>query len=187
MPIRRSRPTTDELRSLLEAGRRAELTYFPVGLSTAAEPPPGYRLDRWERPLGRGDDVFARAVHALREWRVHRGAGLAVCADGPPTVGLVVAMSAPLPVGFIDVTCRIVSVVDAPGRFGFAYGTLPVHPQRGEESFSVERDDDGEVTFRIVAASRPHHPLARLCPPVTRRLQRAGIERYLDAMATAVS
>lgn len=106
-----------------------------------------------------------------------------VCADGPPTVGLVVAMSAPLPLGFIDVTCRVVSVVDEPNRFGFGfgYGTLPIHPGQGEESFTVERDDDGEVTFRIVAVSRPRHPLTRLCPPVARRLQRAAIERYLDA------
>lgn len=83
-------------------------------------------------------------------------------------------------------TCRVVSVVDEPNRLGFAYGTLPIHPEQGEESFIVERDDAGEVTFRLVAASRPRHGLARLCPPVARRLQRAATERYLDAMAGSV-
>jgi uncharacterized protein (UPF0548 family) len=131
--------------------------------------------------------VFDAAVRALREWQVHRGAGLVVCADGPPAVDDVVAMSARLPIGFIDVVCRVVTVTDEPDRFGFAYGTLPVHAERGEESFTVVRRPDGDVRFEIVAVSRPRHPLARLCPPVARRLQRAATERYLDAMTEAVS
>lgn len=186
VPIRLARPTDDELRSMVEASRQAERTYSPVGLAAANNAPPGYRLDRWDRALGAGGDVFDGAARALRAWEVHRGAGLMVCADGPPTVGQVVAMSAPLPLGFIDVTCRVVSVVDEPKRFGFAYGTLPIHPEQGEESFTIERDDDGEVTFRIVAVSRPRHALARLCPPVARRLQRAATERYLEVMAASV-
>ena len=28
--------------------------------------------------------------------------------------------------------CRVVYVVDGPGQFSFAYGTLPGHPERGE-------------------------------------------------------
>ena len=171
---------------MVGACRDAELTYSPAGLVAANVVPPGYRLDRWDRRLGRSGEVFDRAAQALREWEVHRGAGLTVCADGPPAVGLVVAMSAPLPLGFIDVTCRVASVVDEPNCFGFAYGTLPIHPEQGEESFTVERADDGEVTFRIVAVSRPRHPLARLGPSVARRLQRAATERYLAAMTGAV-
>lgn len=186
VPIRLTRPTDDELRSMVEASRQAETTYSPVGLAAANDAPPGYRLDRWNRALGAGGDVFDGAARALREWELHRGAGLMVCADGPPAVGQVVAMSAPLPLGFIDVTCRVVSVVDEPNRFGFAYGTLPIHPEQGEESFIVERDEGGEVTFRIVAVSRPRHALARLCPPVARRLQPAATVRYLDAMAGSV-
>ena len=112
---------------------------------------------------------------------------MVVCADRPPALGDVVAMSAPLPIGFVDVVCRVVTVIDEPDRFGFAYGTLPVHAERGEESFTVVRGRDGGITFEIVAVSRPRHPLARLCPPVARRLQRAATERYLDAMAKAVS
>lgn len=94
-------------------------------------------------------------------------------------------MSAPLPIGFVDLMCRVVSVGDETDRFGFSYGTLRVHAEQGEESFAVERDGDGEVTFRITAVSRARHPLARLCPPVARRLQRATTERYLDAMTAA--
>jgi len=123
----------------------------------------------------------------VRTWRVHTGAGLVVEAAGPPDVGLVVAMAAPLPVGWIDVVCRVVAVVDEPERFGFTYGTLPIHPEQGEESFTVTRSDDGGFIFEIVAVSRPRQLLARAVPPVARRLQAAATNRYLKAMHAAVS
>jgi uncharacterized protein (UPF0548 family) len=163
------------------------LTYEPVGMAAMAEAPAGYRLDRSSRPLGRGDRVFERAADALRHWRVHEGAGLVVEAAGPPTVGAVVAMAAPLPVvGYIDVVCRVVDVVDLPERFGFAYGTLSVHPEQGEESFTVVRSVDDAISFEIVAVSRPRQLLARAFPPVARRLQVAATNRYFVAMQSAV-
>ena len=110
-----------------------------------------------------------------------------VLADGPPHVGQVVAMSAPLPIGYLDLACRVVDVVDTGERFGFTYGTLSVHPERGEESFTVTRQSNDEVTFEIVAASRPRNPLARAFPPIARRLQRAATVRYLDAMKAAIA
>ena len=156
-------------------------------MSAAAAAPVGFRLDRWTRSLGRGDQIFDKASGALRQWRIHEGAGLVVLADGPPVVGLVVAMAAPLPVGFIDVVCRVVDVVDRPDRFGFAYGTLSVHPERGEESFCVVRGPGDDITFEIIAVSRPRQLLARACPPLARRLQFAATNRYLDAMQAAVA
>jgi uncharacterized protein (UPF0548 family) len=74
-----------------------------VGLSSAATAPAGYRLDRWIRALGAGGDGFDVAVAALLHWDIHRGAGLVVCADGPAEIGIVIAMAAPLPIGFIEV------------------------------------------------------------------------------------
>lgn len=97
-------------------------------------------------------------------------------------VGSNVAMAAPLPVGYVDVVCRIVDVDDRTDRYRFTYGTLPTHPEQGEESFTVTRASDGHVDFEIVAASRPRHLLARLMPPVARRLQARAVARYLDAM-----
>ena len=46
-------------------------------------------------------------------------------------------------------------VTNQPDRQGFAYGTLPGHPECGEEAFIVEQHDDGAVTFAITAFSRP--------------------------------
>jgi uncharacterized protein (UPF0548 family) len=186
MSIRLKPPSNDALRALIDAGQSDSLTYEPVGLSTLASPPAGYRRGRWSCQLGRGDRVFERAANALREWRVQTGAGLIVLADGPPSVGLIVAIAAPLPIGYIDVVCRVVDVVDRPDCYSFTYGTLSVHPEQGEESFTVTRAPDDQIIFEIVAVSRARLLASRACPPVARRLQRAATMRYLDAMHTAV-
>ena len=78
------------------------------------------------------------------------------------------------------------AVVDEADRFGFAYGTLPDHPERGEESFLVVRDERGALRFDVCAVSAPTHPLARLAPPVADRIQRSAVRRYLTAMQRAV-
>ena len=94
------------------------------------------------------------------------------------------ALAAPLPVGFAIATCRVVGVVDEPDRWGFAYGTLPAHPESGEELFVVERrpEDGDAVVFRITVFWRPHELLTRLGAPVARILQRRATLAYLDAM-----
>lgn len=184
--IRLTRPSSEVLIALAEAATADPLTYGPVGMSAMTEPPSGYRLDRWSTSLGAGEHSFDRAVRALRHWSVHEGAGLVVHASGPPAVGSVVAMGAPLPIGWVEVVCRVVDVVDERDRFGFTYGTLSVHPEQGEESFTVIREPDGSIHFEIVAASRPRHVLARAVPPVARRLQIAATNRYLSAMRSSV-
>jgi uncharacterized protein (UPF0548 family) len=185
--VRLKRPKPEALGPLVEKGNTDTLTYEPIGLTAFAQAPGGYRLDRRSCSLGLGDQVFAKAVEALRQWKVQRGAGLVVVADEPPRVGLVVAMSAPLPVlGFIDVVCRVVAITDQRDRWGFSYGTLSVHPEQGEESFTVLRGPDKTVTKDNVAVSRPRHVLARTLPPVARRLQHTATTRYLEAMQSAV-
>ncbi|MGZ7085573.1 MAG: DUF1990 family protein [Ilumatobacteraceae bacterium] len=185
--IRLTRPSPAALQSLIDDGRSAPLTYEPVGMSAMDTAPPGYRLDRWSRSLGHGDLIFEKAADALRKWEVQKRSGLVVLAEGPPVVGLVVAMSAPLPIGFIDVVCRVVDVVEQGDRVGFTYGTLPVHPERGEESFTVVRAADGSITFEVAAASRPRQLLARAFSPIARKMQRSATGRYLDAMQSAAA
>ncbi len=77
---------------------------------------------------------------------------------------------------------RVVYVVDETHRKGFAYGTLPGHPESGEEAFVVELDGDGTVTFTITAFSRPSSRLARVAGPVNRAVQRWITGRYLRSL-----
>ncbi|MCA1736962.1 MAG: DUF1990 domain-containing protein [Actinobacteria bacterium] len=186
MALRLRRPNEDDLQPQLEAGRIAAFTYGPVGLVSLAEPPAGFRRSGGHRALGVGDEVFAGACDTLCSWGMHRGAGLIVLAEGPPKVGQTVAMSAPLPLGYIDAVCRIVDVVDTAERRGFSYGTLPNHPETGEESFTLLREPNGLVKIEIVAVSRHRNLLARAVPAFARSLQRSATERYLDALQRAV-
>ncbi len=172
-----------DLAALLERAGPDSLTYAPAGVSMGDLAPSGLKRRHWTTSLA-GSNAFERAVEALHTWGMHRGAGLRVAADGPIAVGTNVAFSAPLPIGFVDGTCRIVLVVDEPNRYGFAYGTLSVHPERGEEAFVVSRDGDGNVRLDIVGVSRTAHPLARLAPPLADHLQDRGVRRYLAAMRT---
>jgi len=77
---------------------------------------------------------------------------------------------------------RVVSVVDEPRRQGFAYGTLPGHPERGEESFVLSLLDDETIDFTLVAFSRPAVWWSRAGAPVSRWVQKRITARYLDAL-----
>ena len=71
-------------------------------------------------------------------------------------------------------------------RYGFAFGTLPGHVERGEERFTVEwhRVDDS-VSYEVFAFTRPVHPLAKVGLPFVRLVQRRFAAASLCAMAAA--
>lgn len=177
------RPGEGHLRRLLADAPGQELTYAPLGVSLDVDVETSLRRGRWVTDLPAAN-AFERGRAALEGWAVHRGSGLTVLADGELVEGTHVVLVAPLPVGFVDATCRVVRVVDEPDRFGFAYGTLRLHPERGEEAFLVIRDRRG-TRFEVLMAASPVHPLARLVPPAATLLQSAAIRRYLAAMRTA--
>lgn len=170
------------LERVLAEQRGEAVTYDAVG-ATQGTMPDGYRADRYELVLGQGDDVFRRAVDGLLQWEAHRGAGLRLCPKLPAIeVGTTLVAAVPLgPISAIA-ACRIVAVEDRPDRFGFAYGTLPAHPEEGEEAFAVERDEDGTVRFAIWAFSKPRHPVARYGAPLGRLIQIAVNQNYLEGL-----
>ena len=79
----------------------------------------------------------------------------------------------------------MVWVVDEPDRRGFGYGTLPGHPESGEESFVVSLRPDGDVVYELRAFSRPATPLSRLGGPASRRVQTFALDRYVSAIRRA--
>jgi uncharacterized protein (UPF0548 family) len=78
---------------------------------------------------------------------------------------------------------RVVYVVDEPKRKGFAYGTLPGHPQNGEEMWVIDQKDDGSVWMTIRSFSRPSSAFWWLGYPVLRAVQDFYLRRYLRALA----
>ena len=83
--------------------------------------------------------------------------------------------------------CRVVYGTDEPARFGFAYGTLPGHPEKGEEAFHVVRDGAGRVTAEIVAFSRPDDLFTRVAAPVARQIQKVATRKYLEGIRNHVA
>lgn len=158
----------------------APFTYREVG-ATTAEAPRGYRVTCRARRV-EGLDL-RQAADRLLGWRVHEAAGLIVAASADrATPGAVVRVSLGLGRLRLQAPCRVVYVVEEPTRAGFAYGTLPGHPEQGEQRFLLEQAD-GALTFSVTAFSRPAGVLSRAGGPVTRWVQDAVAARYLAALA----
>jgi uncharacterized protein (UPF0548 family) len=155
-------------------------TYAQVG-ATATALPQGYAHLRRTRVLH--DVDFSSAVERLMTWQVHERAGLFVAASSERAAPSTVVEMRLGPKWFgIRIPCRLVYVISEPARAGFAYGTLPGHPETGEELFTVHRDTDGSVTFTVAAFSNPATTLARTAGPVARWAQAAMTTRYLKAI-----
>lgn len=148
------------------------LSYPEVGATRTGELPVGYRHLRYRTPVGAG--VFDRAAEAVLTWRMHRATGARITTDAPraaPGVRLTVGLGlGPIR---LSAPCQVVWTVREADRAGFGYGTRDGHPARGEESFVVERDADGQVWFTVTAFSVPARWSMRLAGPVGPLLQRA--------------
>lgn len=163
------------------APRAAPLTYGEVGGTSGAVLPAGYHVVEGSRTVvGR---AFEEAAELLMTWEVPLRAGLRV-APSAPRVALDEVVEMRLGVGpaAIRIPCRVVAVVEESGRVGFAYGTLPGHPECGEELFLLERGAQGEPVFTIRAFSRPGTVLTRVGGPAARWFQRLMTRRYLRAL-----
>lgn len=161
----------------------APFTYSDVG-ATSGEFPPGYDHFRLRRRIGSGRALFDRAGSQLLAYEMQRGTGIFVQASTPnaePGTELSVRLGLG-PVG-ITAPCRVVYVLDEPNRRGFAYGTLPGHPESGEELFAVEYDPADDSVYGMVAAfSRPGTWYTRIGGPVVRIIQRWFAARYIATL-----
>ena len=185
-----SQPSRDRICAFIESQRGQPFSYSEQGATRERRAPRGYAVDRNRIQLGRGAGVFARAVEALRQWKMFDTGWIELCwPDTPIQVGSTVAVVA-LHYGFWSLNAsRVVYVVDDGGerpRYGFAYGTLTEHAETGEERFTVElRPEDQTVWYDIYAFSRPNG-LARWGYPLSRRLQKRFARDSKEAMRRAV-
>jgi uncharacterized protein (UPF0548 family) len=156
-------------------------TYPEVG-ATAGELPVGYQHLHAARVVGQGRELFDQCAETVMTWGVQRGSGLDVVPGSRVEAGSTNRIGLRLGPLRTWAPCRVVYVVDEPDRKGFAYGTLPGHPECGEESFIVSIDQDGMVEFVVTAFSRPARWFARLGRPLTGLIQRHVTWRYLEAI-----
>jgi uncharacterized protein (UPF0548 family) len=170
-----------------------ELTYTEHGWSQQHRAPDGYRVERQRIAVGSGEQAYAALAGGIMGWQLHRLAGLRVDPATPraaPGVGVVAGFGAgrfrlPIP-------CRVVWAeedrrTEAYRRTGFGYGTLPGHPESGEESFAAVLEPDGRVWFDLFAFSRHANWFYRAGGPVATACQRLATRRYLAAARALAS
>jgi uncharacterized protein (UPF0548 family) len=184
-------PSEDEIRRFISKQSDSSFSYPEVGASATALPTASYNIDHNRIQLGSGEGTWQRAAEAIRKWRMFSMPWVNLhWASAPIQVGTDVAVSV-CHFGFYSLNaCRIVYVVDEESpvkRFGFAYGTLEEHAERGEERFTVEWDQASDkVWYDILAFSRPRKMLARLGYPLSRFLQKQFAEHSKAAMVRSV-
>ena len=163
-----------------------KLGYPGVGSTEQGSAPQGYDRVLEEARLGTGLDVYRRVADGILGWELQRWAGLRVRADSPRAVpGAHVVSGFGVGPFRLPAPCQVVWVHEpapdgVPQSAGFGYGTLPGHPARGEESFEVEINSQGEVWLRIRAFSRPSNWFYAAGGPVTRATQRYVTSRYIE-------
>jgi uncharacterized protein (UPF0548 family) len=186
-----TRPANHTIEKFLRDQSGCRFSYAEVG-ATATSPPQHYQIDHNRIRLGEGEEVFLRATEAIRRWKMFDFHWLQLIDPRTPIEPGATVVVLARHLGFWSLNaCRIVYVIDADQqvrRFGFAYGTLPDHAERGEERFSVELDHrNNSVWYDILAFSRPNQFLTRFGYPVARWFQKRFARDSKMAMLRAVS
>ena len=188
--IVRKEPDTAALREFLAAQAGSGYSYPQVG-ATQGEFPRGFNRDERRWRIGRGPADFAAACASLRRWEMFPPGWTRVFpSEVPPAPERVFAVAVRAAGLHWVNAVRVVYVADEQGplrRFGFAYGTLLVHAECGEERFMVEMAADGSVWYDVSAFSKPRAWQARLGYPWVRSLQRRFAHESRRALAKAAS
>ena len=163
--------------------RRFTFDFLP-GTVLTDEHPRGYRVLLREGVIGTAAR-FDVAAEAVLDWQVQRRSGIAALSDSGddaprPSEGLEGAVVVPVLGATVRAPFRVTRLIQEADRIGFAYGTLPGHPEVGEEAFLVRRVGN-ETVFELRALSRPAFPYS-LAAPVGLLLQQRFSDRYMAAL-----
>ncbi|HEX6961584.1 MAG TPA: DUF1990 domain-containing protein [Lacipirellula sp.] len=188
--ISRIKPLAGDVEQFIAAQKQLDFTYAAVG-STNEMLATSPNVDFVQVRLGDGAAAFEAARAALERWDHFRLGWVEPCEPlAPIQAGEIAAIAIRAMGAWWLNAARIVYVVDEGGpvsRFGYAYGTLPGHAESGEERFLVEWDHaTDEVTYSVLAFSRPRHWLARFGRPLVRRFQHRFRRDSASTMKRAV-
>jgi uncharacterized protein (UPF0548 family) len=165
---------------------QGELNYPGIGSTEDGPTPEGFPCLVTQAYLGEGLATYRRVAQGILTWELQRRSGLRVRTESD-----VVVPGARVVSGFgvgpfrINAPCEVVWVHPAvpgggPQSAGFAYGTLPGHPERGEEAFEVSIDDRGTVLLKITAFSRHSNWFYVAGGVLARAAQRHVTSRYIE-------
>eukprot|EP01112_Ceratiomyxa_fruticulosa_P009711 TRINITY_DN2545_c0_g2_i2.p1 TRINITY_DN2545_c0_g2~~TRINITY_DN2545_c0_g2_i2.p1 ORF type:complete len:228 (+),score=34.19 TRINITY_DN2545_c0_g2_i2:55-684(+) len=160
-----------------------------------------YDIDAKKVPLGYGYEVFQKGILALKGWKHFELDWITLLfPETPIEEGSVVAVLS-WQVGFWVLSfCKIVYVINETDekaqtwKYGFAYGTLEQHLEKGEERFVIEWDRvTNAVSYEKLSFSTPQHWMSQVGYPVSRYFQGkfgeescAAIQRAIGSHSAAV-
>jgi uncharacterized protein (UPF0548 family) len=158
-----------------------EPSYPEVGRSLGESLPADYISVSKNKIIGLPAN-FEQLVSRVLHWEAQTESGVKIFpADSEAVFGSTTLLVLNLgPIQMIA-PCRVVSVLQEPDRRGFAYGTLPGHPECGEQSIVIERHPE-YLIVKLSSFSRPASPLARISGSLGRRVQSVFSERYVNAL-----
>ena len=214
MPLSYQKPNHQDILELIRRSCDAEFSYSETSATRFARNSldlklaNGFSVDHNRILLGRGQAAFQRAKVALTKWEMFNLRWVeAIFAQKRSSksssikVGTTMAVLARGILWSVN-PCRIVYTIedetfsrnsdsetsnqDQIIRFGFGYGTLPGHVERGEERFQVEHHlATDEVWYDLFAFSRPNYLVAKIGFPIVRKYQKAFARDSKTAMYRA--
>ena len=143
----------------------------------------GFDYDAIRVKLGTGKKVFEIGKQAIMQWEMFPKKWIKLYPT-KPTVGIgeTVAVTAKyLGLWWVNIT-RIAYVINDMEIFGFAYGTLPGHMEKGEELFQIRMDEKENVYFELIAISKPNTLIAKISYNMMRSLQKKFREEAANAV-----
>jgi len=191
------KPTIEEMSDFLLSQKDAPFSYTMVkgtaDYSTkdqflADERFKLYDVDHLRAKIGQGEAHFQKAVEGFRAWKQFNMEWVELYhPDTPIAVGSEVAIVAKSFAVWTASACRITYVIDedTPSfrKFGFAYGTLGTHVERGEERFTLEwNKTSNDIIFDILAFSQPQSWFTKVAYPVARYFQNFFSQSSVQAM-----
>lgn len=187
MHIRSTFPSADTLEKWHTKLSKLPHSYPEVGQSQG-QFPAGYDHDYNEVQLGHGRACFEQAKIALKDWQMFPSSWTRIYPkEAPQLEGQLVLVLFRL-LGFWWANpCRIIYTVDNFDHFGFGYGTIAGHVEKGEEYFGVRIDTDNRVWYEVRAFSKPAIWATKLTYPLPRFFQRKFVQGSKAGMKTQVA
>lgn len=182
MPAYLSFPKNSTIDAFIKKESSLPFSYKNVGASDGQHVQ-GFDNDHNKILLGEGDIVWENAKNALKSWQQFPSIWTKVLPHHTPLKeGETVAVFFRLfGIWWLNST-RIVYTLNTEKQFGFAYGTLPAHVERGEECFWIEKEADGRIFYHIRAFSKPRLWLVKLAYPIARAYQRKFVRQSMQLM-----
>jgi uncharacterized protein (UPF0548 family) len=175
-----SKPTDQDIAEYLEAHRQLQFTYPEQGMTRQDVPQVGYVRDHNRVHLGTGSSLYMESKAALRRWQQFELGWVRVRTNNAP---LKPDETVCLQVHFAFLWKLFACTSSPIKKFGFAYGTLPGHPESGEERFLIEWNSiDDSVWYDILAYSQPGNFAVALGYPFSRLMQKRFARESMASM-----